>query len=179
MTEEPPEPPGTAGQPGSQETSTQEDADLEREVRSQRKFSIAEAIGRQNADLLKGASPVTLKRQAELQIEHYLESALEDPEGALQVVLLRRVRESALLLESGYEAPLAALAGAVERLLGSEPRLQRFVTAIDAEWGRIYSERPYFEGQGRTPDRRDPYTIASVRATLASLVAELDSGGED
>jgi hypothetical protein len=36
-----------------------EDAEIEREIRLGRKFSLAEAIGRMGGGLLKGASPVT------------------------------------------------------------------------------------------------------------------------
>jgi hypothetical protein len=155
----------------------EDDAALEREIRSKRKFSVAEAIGRQAGDLLKGASPVTLKRQAELEIEHYLERELEDPEGALQIVLLRRVKESESLLEGGYEQPLEALAGLTGALLESEAGLRRFVTAIDAEWGRMYGERPYFEREGGPTHRKDPYSFESVRLTLTRLRAELAGGG--
>ena len=169
MTDEPSSPP---------ESDHAEDAELEREIRSRRKFSVAEAIGRKAADLLKGTSPVTLKRQAELEVEHYLESALDDSEGALQVVLLRRVRESQGLLEDGYEDPLTALARVNASILESEARLRRFVTAIDAEWGRMYSERPYFEREGQVPHRSDPYTVASVRQMLERL-GELLAGAPE
>ena len=156
-----------------------DDAEIEREVRSRRKFSLAEAIGRAGGDLLKGASPVTHKRQAELEIEQYLERRLDDPEGALQLVLLRRVGESESLLTSGDREPLAALARVTERLLGSEERLRAFVRAIDAEWGRIYSERPYFEREGRPPHRKDPYTLASVRDALTRLLEALEGESDD
>ena len=122
-----------------------EDAELEREIRSQRKYSLDEAIGRAAGDLLKGTSPVTHKRQAELEIEQYLEGHLADSEGALLIVLQREVRESEDLLERSYDQPLAALAGVTEHLLGLPERLRGFVRRVDAEWGRIYSERPYFD----------------------------------
>ncbi|MCP4201704.1 MAG: hypothetical protein GY769_07195 [bacterium] len=156
---------------------TPEDAELEREVRSKRKFSLAEAIGREGADLMKGASPVTLKRQAELEIEQYLESHLEDAEGALRVVLVRRVTESEILLAANYENSLPAMARVAQGILSSGTGLRRFVRAIDAEWGRIYSERPYFERDGVPPHRKDPYTVSSVRAALLQLLEALGRGG--
>ncbi len=156
------------------ESADHEPADIEREARSRAKFSLAEAIGRLGGgDLLKGASPVTRKRQAELEIELFLEQRLADAEGALSVVLLRRVRESADLLASSYQQPLAALAQVTEHILGSEERLHSFVHQVDTEWGRIYLERPHFQQAGRKPDRDDPYTFSSVRATLSSLLDEL------
>lgn len=157
----------------SHKPPTEDDAALEREIRSRRKFSIAEAIGREGADLMKGASPVTRKRQAEFAIEECLERHLDDADGALRVVLLRRTAESEILLAPGYEDPLAALALVTERLLGSEARLRRLVDETDAEWGRLYSERPYFERGGGPPHHHDPYTLASVRQALSRLLAEL------
>ena len=148
------------------------DAEIEREIRSRRKFSISEAIGRSAGGLLKGASPVTRKQQAEFAIEEFLERHLADAEGALAVVLLRRVTTSATLLES-YDEPLTALSRIIETLLESEDRLERFVTRVDGEWGRIYSERPHFEREEQSPDADDPYTRTSVRATLTALLASL------
>ncbi len=154
-------------------TVSRDGAELEREVRARRKFSVAEALGRSAGDLIKGASPVALRRQAALEIELYLEQGLTDTEGALRVVLSRRVRESEGLLEDGYEDPLGALGRLTTSLLESDTRLRLFVTAIDAEWGRMYGERPYFEREGAAAHRKDPYTVDSVRRTLTRLRAEL------
>jgi hypothetical protein len=156
------------------ERASAEDAELEREIRLDRKFSLAEAIGRLGGSgMLKGTSPVTPKRQAELEIEQYLESHLVDSAGALEVVLLRRVKESEMLLNKGYDQPLEVLALFCERILSSEGLLQDFVRDVDAEWGRIYLERPHFQQQGRPPDPEDPYTFSSVRAALSGLTAKL------
>jgi len=148
---------------------------LEQEILAHRKFSLAEAVGRMGGDLLKGASPITGKRQAELAIEHYLRKHLADAEGALLRVLQRRVRESEILLK-GYEQPYEALTQVIESLLDSEQRLRSFVGRIDTEWGRLYSERPYFEVEGRPAHPQDPYTLASVRDQLTKLLAELNRG---
>ena len=155
---------------GEQKPPGRQDAELEREIRAGRKYSLADAIGRiGGGDLLKGASPVTRKRQAALEIERYLERHLIDADGALEFVLLRRVAESAILLEMNYDQPLAALGLVVERILHSEERLRYFVREVDAEWGRMQHERPLFETAGRPADRDDPYTFASVRSKLSRL----------
>jgi hypothetical protein len=77
--------------------------------------------------LLKGASPVTRQRQAELEIKLVLEEHLTDTEGALKVVLKRRIRDNDILLAEGYEQPLGVLAQVTERILSSEGCLQSFV----------------------------------------------------
>ena len=146
------------------------DAEVERDIRRRRKFSVGEAIGRMGGgDLLKGASPVSRQRQAELQIEHYLERQLHDVESALLAVLQRRVRGSQSILAKHYDEPLAALAVIVEGILTSDESLQSFVTEVDAEWGRIYFERPYFQIEGQPPHPEDPYTHQSVRVSLEQL----------
>jgi len=151
-----------------------DDAELEREIRQERKFSIEEVIARQaGKHLLKGASPVTLQRQAALAIECYLDRHLIDSEAALGEVLLRQVRESEVLFKMSYEQPLVALARFVELILSSEVLLQSFVIEVDAYWGRMYYERPHFQKPGEEASADDPYTFSSVRTKLARLLEQL------
>src|SRR5258708_24802077 len=75
------------------------DAELEREIRKERKFTLAEAIGRMaGPGAMKGESPIARMQQAGVEIENWLIRHLADAGGALQIVLLRRVNESELLL---------------------------------------------------------------------------------
>jgi hypothetical protein len=49
------------------------DAELEREIRKERKFTLAEAIGRlAGPGAMKGESPVARMQQAEIEIEYWL-----------------------------------------------------------------------------------------------------------
>jgi hypothetical protein len=149
------------------------DAELEREVRKERKFSLAEAIGRlAGPGMMKGVSPVSRKQQSEVEIQEYLECHLADPTGALPVVLLRGIRASELLLNN-LDQPLVVLAGYVQRVLDSEYLLKELVRETDIEWGRVLGERPYFEKEGCPPDPDDPYTLESVRAALSGLIEKL------
>ncbi len=151
-----------------------EDDEIDRDIRLCRKFSLAEAIGRLGGGgLMKGASPVTRKRQTELEIEQYLERHLVDSERALEIVLLRRVTQSELLFKMGYDQPITGLALFCERVLNSEELLQDFVREVDAEWGRINLERPHFQKDDRPPHPEDPYTFSSVRTKLTGLVTKL------
>jgi hypothetical protein len=152
------------------------DADLQRQIRDGRKFTVAEAIGRMGGPgMMKGASPITQKQQADAELQSFLERRLNTPAGALSAVLLRQVQESELLLKH-LEQPLVALATYVQSILDSDYRLQELVRESDAEWGRTYGERPYFEKAGCPADPEDPYTVASVRASLSQLAEELKTG---
>ena len=88
-------------------------------------------------------------------------------------MLQRRVRESGDLLATRWERPLAALARITEQILTSEEQLAGFVRDVDAEWGRLYSERPHFQRPGEAPHRDDPYTFRSVRVALSGLLDAL------
>src|SRR5262245_989339 len=86
------------------------DAELEREIRKDRKFTLAEAIGRlAGPGAMKGESPVGLKQQAEAEIEIWLRHNLTAADGSLQVVLLRQIKGSEFPINS-YDQPLVVLA---------------------------------------------------------------------
>jgi len=154
-------------------TPSDKDAELEREIRADRKFTLSEAIGRMaGGGMMKGVSPVTRKRQAELEIQGYLGSHLTDPGGVMSGVLLRRVTESDLLL-GDFEHPLAVLTSYLRHVLGSEYLLKELVREADIEWGRVFGERPHFEKEGCPPDPDDPYTQESTRSTLSQFIEAL------
>jgi hypothetical protein len=56
---------------------SQSDAELEREIRQERKFTLTEAIGRMaGPGAMKGESPVTRLHQAVAEIQEYLDRHL-------------------------------------------------------------------------------------------------------
>lgn len=155
--------------------SAERDAAIEREARMGRKFSLTDAIGQlAGGEFTKGGTPITRKRQAELELDEYLRRHLVDPGGVLKSVLSRHLGET--LLKRDYGQPLAALHEYVQCVLASTPFLEEFVREADAEWGRVHGERPYFQISGRPPHRDDPYTIDSVRLALLQLRQSLASG---
>lgn len=155
-----------------QSKTSDADKELEREIRENRKFSLAEAIGRlAGPGAMKGVSPVPLKQQAEVELEEYIRQNLADSEGALKVVLIRCMKQSDILL-GNFEQPLKALANGIRRILESDYLLQELVRETDAEWGRIFDERPFFELPGRPPHPDDPYTIEGVRAKLQAFLEQ-------
>ena len=167
------------GKPMSDDQDTQRseaDAELEREVRKGRKFTVAEAIGQlAGPGAMKGQSPVTRMQQAEAEIESLLKSHLADAGGALRLVLHRYVKGSELFL-GNFDQPLVVLAGFCQRVLGSDFLLRELVREADAEWARMMDERPYFEKVGDPPDPNDPYTVESVRKALSGLLEQLAAG---
>jgi hypothetical protein len=165
----------------SDENDTQHseaDAELEREFRKDRKFTLEEAIGRlAGPGAMKGVSPVTRMQQAAVEIENWLRHHMSAGNDELQVVLLRSVKGSELLLRN-FDQPLVVLAVYCQQVLDSHYLLQELVREADVEWGQVQSERPYFEREGSPPDPNDPYTFESVRKTLAGLIEQLGAGGD-
>lgn len=158
------------------ERSAEADAELEREIRAGREFTLTEAIARMaGPGIMKGVSPVSGLQQAVAEIQDYLRRHLADAAGALSGVLLRQVKDSELLL-NGFDRPFVALAGYVRHVLDSEYRLRELVREADVEWGRESGERPYFENDGCPPAPVDPYTLDSVRTALTQLAAGLAAG---
>src|SRR5262245_30325035 len=138
--------------------SDDEHEDLEREIRAGRTFSLSEAIGRMaGGGVMKGASPITRERQAELAIEDYLRRQLMDSGGVLGVVLLRHVR-GCRQFHDDYDRPLVALAVYTQQVLASDALLLDIVRDADVEWGRALGERPYFQRAGSPSHPDDPYT---------------------
>lgn len=149
------------------------DAELEREIREGRKFTLEEAIARMaGPGAMKGESPIPRMQQAEFEIEAWLSSHIVDGGGALKVVLHRHVKRSALLLEN-YDQPLVVLASYCRQVLDSDYLLEEFVRDADVEWGRVMGERPYFEREGSSRHPDDPYTAESVRHALSELLTQL------
>ena len=152
---------------------SQADAELEREIREGRRITLEEAIGRMvGPGAMKGESPITRMRQAEIEVGSWLRSHLTDTGGALEVVLHRRVKGSELLLNN-FDEPLVALASYCQQVLDSDYLLKEVVREADIEWGRVMLERPHLEKDELPPHPDDPYTIESVRITLSQLIEKL------
>src|SRR6187551_676929 len=84
--------PGTIMNDDPPKPRSQADAELEREIRAERTFSLEEAIGRMaGPGAMQGVSPISRKRQAEMMIQEYLDQHLADGAGVLPGVLLRQV----------------------------------------------------------------------------------------
>ena len=149
------------------------DAELEREIRRERKFSLSEAIGRlAGPGMMKGVSPIARRQQVETEIEECLRRELTDAGDGLRVAVLRHVKESEALLNN-YDQPRVALIMCLQSITHSDCLMKDLVRQADSEWARILGERPYFEREGIPPDPADPYTVESVRVKLSELVEKL------
>ncbi len=157
----------------SNENDKNSDRDLaiQREILSGRKFSLAEAIGREGGSFLKGDSPVPKQEQAIAQINGFIKKNLSDPPGALVAVLCVWVKTD-LRVPANLNSPLVALNQILSSIIDNQNLLYEFVRQVDFKWGQIYDERPYF--QKPEPEQpahpNDEYTHESVRLQLIELL---------
>lgn len=156
---------------------SKKDEALEQEIRRQRKFSLADAIGREAGGALSGASPVPRADQVLLDVGLMLEVSLPDVPGSLIRTILVNLELDPPLLARHFERPVGALEEYLERTLGSASAVDTLVRDTDARWGRENSERPYFETGNEEPDPDDPYTRSGVRALLEDLLDTLRAEG--
>jgi hypothetical protein len=153
------------------------DAAIEQEIRQGRTFSIADVIGQEAGNFLKGESPVPRLLQVRSEILGFISQHLNDSDGALQAALGDWVQTDDVLCSRHFDVPLNALSELLQSLLAQEARLQDFVRRVDMKWGQIYGERPYFERPGHPPHPDDAYTYASVRQQLTELLSRLQQPG--
>ncbi|MDJ0680266.1 MAG: hypothetical protein QNJ18_10435 [Xenococcaceae cyanobacterium MO_167.B52] len=156
-------------------TSNKKDQDkerdlaIQREILAGRKFSLAEAIGREGGGFLKGESPVPRLAQAIAKLQMFINQNLSDSSGALQAVLYVWVKTDSRVSRH-LNSPLIALQEILDTLIDNQNLLHEFVREVDQKWGQIYDERPYFQQPGQNPHPEDEYTHESVRLQLIQLL---------
>ena len=154
----------------TQDKDKDKEIELQRDILSGRKFSLADVIGQEGGSFLKGESPVPPLIQAVTEINAFIAARLGDSSGALQAVLQDWVRDDEAKVSSYFNSPLLALRKIVEEILGNEELFYEFVRQVDFKWGQIYGERPYFQRPGQPPHPQDEYTHESVRKQLVGLL---------
>jgi hypothetical protein len=153
--------------------SEERDREIERDARRGRKFTLADAIGKEGASFFHGESPVPMLARATAGLCMFVAEHVSDSSGALHAVLERRIKGSETIVGAHFDDPLNALEIIVEQMLSSDARLFEIVRQVDAEWGRIMLERPHFQQPGEEPHPDDEHTHESVRAKLEGLLAKL------
>ena len=160
--------------PDKNDQDRDRDLAIQREILSGRKFSLAEAIGREGGSFLKGDSPVPKQLQAIAEINRFIKQNLSDPPGALVAVLSTWVKTD-IRVAAHLNSPLRALAEILDSLIDNQSLLYEFVRQVDFQWGQIYDERPYFQQPGQNPHPNDEYTHESVRLQLIELLGIVNS----
>jgi hypothetical protein len=152
----------------------EQDKEIQRDILSGQKYSLASAIAREGGSFLKGESPVPKLVQVTTEINLFIDRHLPDSTGALQLVLKHWVKGDPLVSQN-LESPLKGLAQILEKILNNEELFYEMVRQADVKWGQMYKERPYFQKPGQPPHPDDEYTHESVKEKLYSLQEKLSS----
>ncbi len=160
----------------SREADKKKEAEIEREITMQRKFSLSEAIAREAGPILKGEQAVPKHKQAQVRIGQFIREHLRDSSAALKRHLEVLVTENYGLVGEHVDAPLEAIRVVVQRILATEPTLFEFVRQVDQRYGQMYGVRPHFQIPGQDPHPEDEYTHDSVQAALQDLLARIEDG---
>lgn len=154
-------------------TSDQEhnaNREIQKEVLADRRFSLAEVIGREGGDFLKGDSPVPKLVQVATEISLFVNQNVQDSAGVVQAILDNWVKADQVRLSRYLDRPLGALEEILESIVNHPDLLYEFVRHIDMKWGEINDERPHFQRPGQPPHPDDPYTHESVHHQLSDLL---------
>ena len=146
---------------------------VEQSVRGDREFSLAEVIGREAGDFLKGESPIPPLDQAKHEIEVFIEHYLADPEDCLRLILYNWIDDEARL-NRHISQPLEVLREQLNEILNHPHLLYELVRQVDVKWGQINQERPHFQRPGQKPDSEDVYSHESVGEALRQLLNQVN-----
>lgn len=148
--------------------------DLQREIRAERPFSLAEAIGREGGDFLKGENLVPRPLRAIAEINLFIDQHLVDRPGALHLVLQTWVKSDSRVSQH-FDAPLLALEKILAAILADSYLFYEFARQVNAQWGSLYDEIPRFQPPGQPPHPQTAYPHAQVRQHLAELQTQLQA----
>lgn len=158
----------------SKEAENQENQEIQQYIRAGRKFSLAELIGREGGDFLKGDSPVPKLIQTQTAINTFIAKYLQDANGALQAVLQRWVKAEQAIVSQNMESPLVALQQIILKIINNTELYYELVRQVDCQWGQISGDRPHFQQPGQPPHPDDEYTHESVKKQLLKLAKDVD-----
>ena len=140
--------------------------DIQQELRLSRPFTLADAIGQEAGNFMKGESPIPRLVQARHGAQQALKESLVDGPGALHRVLEQWLVDDERRLSLHLEHPAEAVKDLLVTVLRSPVTLYELVRQTDVTWGQIYDSRPHFQQPGQPPHPDDQYTHESVRETL-------------
>lgn len=145
---------------------------LEREIRSQRKFTLAEAIGREGGSFIKDESAIPRPLRAIAQINHFIAIHSPDPNSPFSDVLKLWAKED-LRVSRHLDAPLTALTQIIQSLLNDPETFQEFFRRVAIAQSQLTGDRPYFQQPNCPPHPDAVYSHKSVKHQLSEILHKL------
>ncbi|MCW7753921.1 hypothetical protein OOT00_07980 [Desulfobotulus sp. H1] len=162
-----------------EEKRKKQDTILQQEIRNNRKFSMAEAIGREGGHFMKGHNPVPAIDRLVAKLNDFIRDHTRDTSRVLISVLQEKVKNNSLSLSEQSEKPFTFLHGLIRSYLDYPERLYELTRQADIKWGQINNEKPYFQKPGDPPHPEDEYSHESVAARLTDLLETMEASMEE
>lgn len=155
-------------------SSAQNADELQKEIRAQRKFSLAEAIGREGGSFMKGESTIPRPLRAIAQINQFIISHLANPTGALSTTLQNWASQD-IRVSRQLDTPLIALAQIIESILAEPTTFYEFARQVAIAQSTLTGDRPYFQQPNSPPHPEADYAHHTIRTELATLLQALQA----
>ncbi|GAB4468617.1 MAG: hypothetical protein OHK0037_26310 [Elainellaceae cyanobacterium] len=146
-----------------------DDSNIELDIRSGRAVSLAEAIGRAGRGLMAGESPVPRLMQARTAVCLLIDRHLDDSSGALNAALKAQVQTDEAHISRWLDAPPNALVELLDSYLTSDVLRGDLVWRVKLIWSEWSGDRPHFRKPGQPPHPDEEYTHEAVRLRLIEL----------
>lgn len=166
--------------PSSEGSSTEKTTELthppsldqvQKEIRAGRKFSIAEAIGREGSSFMKGESAIPRPLRAANEIKQFITAHSRGSAGVLADELYLWTTAD-IRVSRQLDTPLVALAQVVESLLNEPTIFYEFARQVAIAEARLTGDRPYFQQPNQSPHPEATYTHDSIRQYLESISSQ-------
>jgi hypothetical protein len=138
---------------------------LEREIRAQRKFSLAEAIGREGGSFMKGESAIPRPLRATAAINQFIVAHLHDPASALSSTLQAWAKDD-IRVARQLDRPLVALTQIIEGILANAITLCEFARQVAIAHSQLTGDRVVFAPE---------LTHEPIKAELLMLLGQLQA----
>ena len=151
-----------------------EDQDLQREILLGRKFSLAEAFGREGGCFMKGESAIPRPLRAVTEIKQFINSHIDPSAEAISSTLFTWASTDSRVSRQ-LDTPLVALTQIVESLLSEPTTFYEFARQVAIAQSHLTGERPHFQQPGQQPHPDAEHTHQSITAELQSLLKRLQT----
>lgn len=159
-----------------QKELNEEEELIERDILRGRKFSIADAIGREGGNFVKGFNPIPRLDQVISFLTVFIADNINDSSRVLMTVLQDNVKNDRMEIAENIETPLQYLHNLIKSYIDNPYQLYEITREVDFKWGQINDEKPHFQKPGETPNPDDEYTHGIVLKMLSDLLAKIEAG---
>ena len=147
---------------------------LVNEICSQRKFTLAEAIGREGGNFMKGESAIPRPLRATAEINQFVTTYLPNPSGPVSTILQSWAKED-IRVSRHLDTPLTALSLILESLLNEPTTFQEFFRQVAIAQSQLTGDRPHFQPPNQLPHPDAAHSHKSVKQQLSNLLQKLQT----